>query len=102
MPIKLSKPDHAPFDGLIVDTQTIVDMVKEYRKNHSIDPNCLKFIHFNLQEVIQLFIDNGVLDPDEALSDQMDEGGLGGYGLKIYLGNHVNNSTVPPSIPGST
>jgi hypothetical protein len=103
MPIKLTDPVHHPLDGLRVGKQTIKDMVTGYRTIHAGDPNkCLKFIHFNLQEVIQLFIDNGVLDSEVPLSDQLDQDGLAIYGLKIYLGNHVDATTIPPNDPGST
>ncbi len=57
-------------------------MAQTYRTNHGAD--CLKFIHFNLQEVAQLLIDNGALNMADTLADQFQN--LQFYGLKIYMG----------------
>ncbi|SHN07388.1 hypothetical protein [Mucilaginibacter sp. OK098] len=92
----LAQPAPSDFiNGLIVNRDTIKAMAQKYRANHNTDPNCLKFIHFSLKEVIQLFIDNEVIDSTKTIDAQMN--GLQFFGFKIYLGNHVDLLTCPPS-----
>lgn len=80
--------------GLIIDKKTISEMVKAYRQKHAADPDAVKYIHFNMKEVIQLFIDNAIVDKDRPLNDQL--GNLDVFGLKIYLANHTAASNCPP------
>ena len=79
--------------SLIINKDKIKKMVTKYRTIHTVDPNCLKFIHFNLKEIIVLFIDNQVIDPTISINSQLDD--LDNKGLKIYLGNHVDASSCP-------
>lgn len=96
MPVELKSPFEHAFDGSpFLDKGTIKDMVMTYRSNHSSDKNCLKFIHFSLDEVISLFIKNGMIDPDIPISEQTDN--LPGFGLKIYVGTHMTKYDTPPS-----
>jgi hypothetical protein len=79
--------------GLIVNKDVIKTMVQTYRTKHAADPNCLKFIHFNLYEVFQLFIANGILSSTDTVANVLTT--LPIYGLKIYLGNHYDLTTCP-------
>src|SRR6185503_266022 len=87
-------PGPADSFNLVVNKEVIRQMVQTYRDNHRADPSCLKCIHFNLKELIHLFIDNDAMDATKLLSDQLDN--LEYWGAKIYLGNHYDLSTVPP------
>jgi len=91
MPLKLENAH--PLEGNSIGKDTILEMVTAYRLEHSLDPHSLNFIHFNLQEVLQLFIDNGAIDSSVPLVDQMSY--LKYWGLKIYLGYHTSTSNCP-------
>ena len=96
MPVELQNSNGAHLtNGPFLDRPTIKGMVLKYRDNHKQDPNCLNFIHFSLNEVIQLFIDNNMIDPNVPVSGQLF--GLQYLGLKVYLGTHVDKDDCPPS-----
>ncbi len=96
MPVELKSTFEHHLDGSpFLDKGTIKDMVMTYRSNHSSDKNCLKFIHFSLDEVISLFIKNGAIDSNVPISQQMNN--LPGFGLKIYVGTHMTKYDTPPS-----
>ena len=99
MPIQLKDPHSHPIDGLIIDKNTVKAMVSAYRTKHKIDPKCLKFVHFNLMEVIQLFIDNEMINPSVPLTGA-NEKDYSILVLKIYLGTHLTEADSPPN-PGS-
>ncbi|CAN5509430.1 hypothetical protein BH09BAC6_BH09BAC6_26530 [soil metagenome] len=90
--------------GLIVNRNVIKEMVRTYRFNHSPnDPDCVKFIHFNLREVLELFIKNEVINPDASINSQLDT--VQYCGFKIYMGNHYNIDTCPQmaaTVPAGT
>ena len=98
-PETIQLQDESPISGLVVNKDVIIDMVNTYRYNHATagDPNYLRFIHFSLQEVIQLFIANEVIDSTVFTEDQLDA--MGKYGLKIYLGNHTKINNCPDNNP---
>lgn len=80
--------------NLMVDKGTIKEMVTGYRVKHSTtDPNYVKFIHFNLKEVLQLFIDNGIIKSADSVASQLNN--LQFYGLKIYMGTHTAEDNCP-------
>lgn len=97
MPIKLGQPTHELNNGKPIFKQDVKDMVTGYRNNHINDrTKPVKFIHFNLNQVLLLFIDNKILDPSLTINDQLKISKE--YGMKIYLGNHLTLDTCPPDI----
>ncbi|SFH29752.1 hypothetical protein [Pedobacter insulae] len=72
-----------------MDRQTIKEMVVAYRENRPIQKN-FNYAHFGAEEVIQLFIDNGIISNVEFNNTEK-------FGLKIYIGNHFELSNCPGS-----
>lgn len=88
MPIKLNDP--AKLVSKRFKRKDVKDMVQEYRNEH-FSPSDLKFTHFTVKEILELFIDNGIIDKNRTLVDQMNV--LDTKGVKMYLGKHFKPET---------
>lgn len=66
-------------------------MVDAYRKHTDTKSTSLKFAHFEVDEILQLFIDNKIIDSYVRNPNPI----TGPYGLRIYIGNHYDINTCP-------
>lgn len=71
-----------------INKKTVKEMVNAYRKKPSANQLC--YAHFGLEEVIQLFIENGVMSSG-AMSHIIKD-----RGVKIYIGQHTHIDNCPP------
>lgn len=93
MPQKLNDPQKK-FE-LRLKKSDVEKMVNQYRSTRA--PEKLKFAHFNLKEILDLFVDNKILDRKKLdLSMLVD---VKKRGLKLYLGHHLDG-TYCPGKPG--
>lgn len=69
----------------------VYKMVKHYR-SHTQSAK-LKSIHFSLSEILRLFVDNKILDQKKLNNAYI--GDINSYGVRLYLGAHVDDSTCP-------
>jgi hypothetical protein len=74
-----------------LDAKLVKAMVDAYRKHPDTKPTSLKFAHFEVDEILQLFIDNKIIESYVRNPNPI----AGSYGLKIYIGNHYDMSTCP-------
>ena len=80
-------------DSTSINKPMIKMMVKYYRQHRMPDKNCLKFAHMPVADIINLFVDNGII-PKLTPADQNK---IAIYGLKLYMANHANDlTTIPP------
>ncbi len=93
MLVKLNSSDKR-FSGKL-DAKTVKKMVDAYRKPTK-PKKPINFAHFSVKEVLDLFIDNGII---ESYTDGARPRPAEGFGLKIYLGNHVDSTTCPTKYP---
>lgn len=93
MPIKLDDPTEKLLNDGKVSKQDVYDMVKEYRTKHASDSTKINFIHFNMREILELFINNEIMNPSPYSQTQLK--GFEKFGFKIYLGNHHKDSNCP-------
>lgn len=75
--------------GGSVTKETLEGMVAEYRNSSLANEEKLRFSHFKVEEVIQLFVDNGVMS--KGALDHI----IPNHGMKIYLGRHTNEDNCP-------
>ncbi len=81
---------HSGFLSERFDKKAVFEMVEEYRRGK--DPKKdLMYSHFQLDEILQLCIDNGVLDANKTIQAQLKNAAT--KGLKLYLGKHKNDLT---------
>ncbi|MGE6220011.1 hypothetical protein ACQKCH_09305 [Nubsella zeaxanthinifaciens] len=73
----------------------IRDMVKHYRKPSTYPK--LKYSHFRLEEILQVFSKNKVLPQNviDAINHPDSQQHIANYGVKIYIGRHKNGNTLP-------
>ena len=70
------------------DVETMVNQYRSIRAQRE-----LKLAHFNLKEIFELFIDNKILDREKLeLAKLVD---VKKHGLKLYLGNHLDERYCP-------
>ncbi len=89
MPIKLNDESKANKAERFFK-KDVRDMVKEYRKDHPSKKD-LKYTHFTVKEILQLFIDNKIVDPNQTINQQTSN--LDNHGVKLYLGKHFKPET---------
>ncbi|HTM99625.1 MAG TPA: hypothetical protein VL088_12810 [Pedobacter sp.] len=70
-----------------MDRKTIKEMVVAYRENQPTQKR-FNYAHFGAEEVIKLFIDNGIISNVEFNNEER-------FGLKIYMGNHFELANCP-------
>ncbi|MEE1946154.1 hypothetical protein VRU48_13610 [Pedobacter sp. KR3-3] len=91
------------FLGKGFDRDTVKEMVKGYRKDPT-NGDPLRYSHFTIHEVLSLFVANNVLNGLITEADLVkNEEVFKKYGLKIYLGRHVSETSLdglPPEIKG--
>ncbi|TCC93429.1 hypothetical protein EZ428_01260 [Pedobacter frigiditerrae] len=80
-----------------VNKKMVKDMVQAYRKKYEIIGDLLHFSHFGIEEILKLCIDNGVLDKNVLSMVKPVPADYEGFGIKIYIGNHFNQTTCPSS-----
>lgn len=85
MSVKLGSSSHS--HSAKMDRQTIKEMVVAYRENQP-EQKRFNYAHFGAEEIINLFIDNGIISNVEFNRSEK-------FGLKIYLGNHFELSNCP-------
>ena len=73
----------------------VKNMVQGYRKQVVNNPDALKYSHFNAFEVLKLMIKNKVIPETLASAVEAEIDHIKQYGVKIYLGSHVNDITLP-------
>jgi len=79
---------HSGFLSERFNKKAVFEMVQDYRKGK--DPKKeLMYTHFQLDEILQLCIDNGVLDAGKTIEEQLTSAAT--KGLKLYLGKHKPN-----------
>ena len=84
--------DGEPLVGVGLKKDAVRDMVQTYRKKHKLDDS-LHFAHFTVKEIMTLFVQNQIL-PKEVLDLIIDTSpNKEKYGVKIYLGTHINRSS---------
>jgi hypothetical protein len=73
----------------------IRDMVKYYRKPSTYRK--LKYAHFRLAEILEVFSKNKVLPQNviDAINHPDSQQHIAAYGVKIYIGRHKNENTLP-------
>jgi hypothetical protein len=80
-----------------IKKKQIKQMVKHYRENSATSEN-LKYAHFRLEDILDLFVKNEVLHPkiiDLIVNDSEVQSHNKKYGVKIYLGKHKVLETCP-------
>lgn len=92
MPVRLDD-DSEEINGLKINRQLVNDMHKSYMTNQ-VAPK-LRFGQFTVKEVLQLFIDNGILAKGKFTPSEL--AALEEKGLKIIIGNHFDAITCPPN-----
>ncbi|RZJ64781.1 MAG: hypothetical protein EOO47_26555 [Flavobacterium sp.] len=80
------------------DRSVVKEMVVAYRKKPEAKDS-LKYAHFNVYEVLELFMVNNVLSPTLIKAITAEEANIKKFGLKIYLASHCFDLTDP--LPGS-
>ena len=79
--------------GKRFDKHVIKDMVRAYRVANK---NALKYTHFNAYEILDLFMANKVItDATLIAAIKAQENEIRAFGMKIYLGVHISEDTVP-------
>jgi len=76
-----------------ISPETVKKMVQKHRKGDPLNKK-LKYAHFNVYEVLELFIDNEVLPAAicKQIKEKVNQEYIKKYGLKIYLGKHDKDS----------
>lgn len=80
------------FTGKQFKKAEVKKMVQDYRATIDTKKE-LNFAHFTVKEILDLFIENGVIKGPVTL--QKPDIGIE-YGVKIYIGKHTTTNTCPP------
>ncbi|WP_113639323.1 hypothetical protein [Nubsella zeaxanthinifaciens] len=86
-------------EGKFLDRATIKSMVDAYREKNKQNVDALKYAHFKIEDILQLCVNNKIL-PETVLTqiEKPTDPKAKGYGLKIYLGIHLDG-TYPSDKP---
>lgn len=81
-----------PIHGAGFKKAVVKKMVKTYRGKYE-NLEVLKSAHFTVDEVITLFIKNGILPEEVKKMIKIPNQGAKKYGVKIYMGTHTDHIT---------
>lgn len=77
--------------GLRLKKSDVKTMVEQYRTT---TPKAkLKFAHFNLKEILDLFVDNKILDKEKLAQAVLSD--TEKHGLKLYMAHHSDDRYCP-------
>ncbi|MDQ8006397.1 MAG: hypothetical protein REI64_16460 [Pedobacter sp.] len=95
MIVKVTNKDEKDLKDGELGRKDIWEMVQHHRLEKN--PKDLKYAHFKLKEILQLFINNKVLPETigKLLSEVIDSPKINNHGVKIYLGRHAKPETCP-------